>query len=132
MDPIDAFYQHLDSEQLLRTHGASLLADAREALAENPAAKVAGLITTADSPDAVGVRAMLAKATGQQPPPGLMVGLIPRAIVESMLSKQFGSEPWLEQGWQPQQVLPVVVSTRDGHRIGLLGLGDSADRPTQM
>ena len=32
MDPLDAFYQHLDSEQLLKEHGPALLADTREIL----------------------------------------------------------------------------------------------------
>ncbi len=122
-DPMDAFYQHLDSEQLLNEHGKSLAAEARGILAKDSRARVAGLITTADSPDAVAVRQALAQMTGQMPPPGLMVGIVPRAMVEKMLLAAVGSEPWHEQGWQPQQVLPVVVSTRDGHRFGFFGLG---------
>lgn len=97
MDPIDAFYQQLDSEKQLQAHGQSLVDDAREALAADPSTKVAGLITTPDSPDAVGVREMLAKRTGQPVPVGLMVGIVPRALVEQMLTKRFGTEPWMEQ-----------------------------------
>jgi hypothetical protein len=132
MDPIDAFYQQLDSEKLLQAHGQSLVDDAREALATDGSTKIAGLITTPDSPDAVGVRGMLTKMTGQPVPAGLMVGIVPRALVEQMLTKRFGTEPWLEQGWQRQQVLPIVVSTRDGHRFGFYGIGDGPGRPSQM
>jgi hypothetical protein len=132
MDPLDAFYQQLDSEHLLKTHGQSLVDDAREVLAENATAKVAGLITTPDSPEAAGVREMLAKATGQMPPPGLMVGLIPRTAIEPLLVKQFGTEPWQEPSWQTQQVLPILVSTRDGHRFGLIGIGNAADGTSSM
>ncbi len=132
MDPLDAFYQQLDSEQLLQAHGQSLVEDAREALAADPTTKVAGLITTPDSPDAVGVREMLTRMTGQRVPAGLMVGIVPRALVEPMLTKRFGTEPWMEQGWQQQQVLPIVVSTRDGHRFGFFGIDGGPGRPSQM
>ncbi len=131
MDPLDAFYQQMDSEQLLQTHSQSLVGDAREALAADPSAKVAGLITTPDSPDAAAVREMLAKMTGQAVPAGLMVGIVPRALVEKLLTTRVGTEPWLEQGWQQQQVLPIVVSTRDGHRFGFFGIGQHG-RPSQM
>lgn len=132
MDPIDAFYQQLDSEKLLQTHGQSLVDDAREAIAADASTKVAGLITTPDSPDAVGVREMLTKMTGQPVPAGLMVGIVPRALVESMLTKRFGTEPWVEQGWQQQRVLPIAVSTRDGHRFRFYGIGGGSSRPSQM
>lgn len=98
MDPLDAFYQQLDSERLVQTHSQSLVDDARETLAADPSAKVAGLITTPDSPDAAAVREMLAKMTGQATPAGLMVGIVPRGFVERLLTMRGGTEPWLEQG----------------------------------
>ncbi|MFN8826264.1 MAG: hypothetical protein ACK501_14940 [Planctomycetota bacterium] len=122
MDPADSFFQALDSEQLLKEHGRSLVADARELLRQDPQARVAGLITMPDSPDAPAIREFLAKMTGQAPPNGLMVGTVPRAAVEPLLRARTGTEHWLEQGWQPQRVLPVVVSTRDGHRFGFFPL----------
>lgn len=124
MDPIDGFYQALDSEQLLKEHGPSLVAEAREMLQQHSHAKLAGMITLPDSPDAVGIRAFLAKETGRQPPPGLLVGIVPRPSVEPMLRARTGTEHWLEQGWQRQRVLPVVVSTRDGHRFGFFPLAE--------
>ncbi len=124
MDPTEGFYQALDSEQLLREHGPSLVTDAREMLQQNAGVKVAGLITLPDSPDAVGIRTFLAKQTGKQPPPGLLVGIVPRAFVEPMLRARTGTEHWLEQGWQRQRVLPVVVSTRDGLRFGFFSLAE--------
>jgi hypothetical protein len=123
MDPTDAFSQRLDSEQLLNDHGQSLVAEARGMLAQNSGARVAGLVTTPDSPDALAVRQALVQMTGRMPPPGLMVGLVPRQMVQKLLQSSVGSEPWQELGWQPQQVLPVVVSTRDGHRFGFFGIG---------
>jgi len=125
MDPFDTFYQHLDSEELLNRHGQDLVADARDILAKTSDARVAGLITTPDSRDAEPVREMLAKLTGRDVPAGqLMVGIVPRHAVESILSTRVGDEPWKEQPWQAQQVLPVVVSTRDGFRFGFFGLGE--------
>ena len=125
MEPLDAFYQHLDSEQLLKRHGAELLADAREVLAGNPDARIAGLITLPDSGDAENVRKMLTAATGQDVPAGkLLVGVVPRGAVEHLLTSRCGEVPWREESWQRQQVLPVVVSTRDGFRFGFFGLRD--------
>jgi hypothetical protein len=132
MDPLDAFYQQLDSEQLLKTHGQTLVDDAREALAANPQMRVAGLITTADSPDGPAIREALAQMTGQVVPTTLLVGVVPRALVEPLLTRSVGTKPWLEQGWQPQQVLPIVVSTRDGHRFGFFGLNGAKGPPSQM
>jgi hypothetical protein len=52
-----------------------------------------------------------------------MVGVVPRAAVEGLLTSRCGDLPWREESWQQQQVLPVVVSTRDGFRFGFFGLG---------
>ena len=126
MDPTDSFYQALDSEQLLREHGRSLVTDARELLQHDPQAKVAGMITMPDSPDAPAIREFLAKMTGQEPPQGLLVGTVPREAVEPMLRARTNTEHWLEHGLQQQRVLPVVVSTRDGHRFGFFPLAEGA------
>lgn len=123
MDPLDAFYQELDSEQLLKHHGPQLLADAREILATSPDARVAGLIALPDTVDAAAVRKMLTAATGQEVPAGkLLVGVVPRAAVEALLTARCDDLQWREESWQRQQVLPVVVSTRDGFRFGFFGL----------
>jgi hypothetical protein len=126
VDPADSFFQALDSEQLLKEHGRSLVTDARELLRQDPQARVAGMITMPDSPDAPAIREFLAKMTGQAPPNGLMIGTVPRAAVEPLLRARTGTEHWLEQGWQRQLVLPVVVSTRDGHRFGFYSLAEGA------
>jgi len=123
VDPLDGFFQALDSEQLLKEHGPSLAAEARELLQQEPHTKVAGMITMPDSPDAPAIREFLAKLTGQQQPQGLLVGTVPREAVEPMLRARTWTEHWLEQG---QRVLPVVVSTRDGHRFGFFPLGKEA------
>lgn len=123
MDPFDGFYQSLDSEQLLKQHGPELLADAREILATNPDVRVAGLITLPDSSEAPAVRKMLIATSGQDVPEGkLMVGCVARESVEPLLTSRCGDIQWREESWQRQQVLPVVVSTRDGFRFGFFGL----------
>jgi hypothetical protein len=123
MDPLDGFYQALDSEQLLRRHGPELRADAREIITEHPELRVAGLITMPDSGDAEAVRRMLAAGTGQDVPPGkLMIGVVPRQSVEALLAHRCSEYPWREESWQSQQVLPVVVSTKDGFRFGFFSL----------
>lgn len=124
MDPADSFFQELDSESLLDQHGPSLVADAKEVLAVQPNAKLGATIVMPDSREAPAFRAALAKVTGQAIPEGLIVGVCPRAMIESLLTSHVGTDPWKEDAWQPQQVLPVVVSTRDGFRFGFFGLGE--------
>lgn len=126
MDDNDAFFQQLDSESLLQQHGHSLVADAREILNASPDTRVAGLITTADSPDAAAVRAMLANATGAPVPAGLLVGVVPRQCVADLLSTRVPDHLWREEAWQPQATLAVVVATRDGHRFGFFPIDAEA------
>jgi hypothetical protein len=126
MDETAAFFQQLDSEDLLKQHGPSLITDAREVISLTHDAKVAGLITTPDSPDATAVRTMLANTTGAPVPDGLLVGIVPRQFVEGLLNSRVPQHLWREEPWQHQQVLPVVVSTRDGHRFGFFPLHNSA------
>jgi len=123
MDPLDAFYQQLDSETLLKRHGDDLVKDAHEILAKAPDARVAGVITFQDSREAGPLRQALARLEGHDLPEGLLVGIVPRPMVEAVLAANVAEEHWREQPWQPQQVLPVVVATRDGFRFGFFGLG---------
>jgi hypothetical protein len=125
MSGFDAFYQQLDSERLLDEHGPRLRDEARAILAQVPDAKVAGMILTPDSREAEPMRQAIAAATGQAVPPGLLVGTCPRAVIEDGLRQHMGTEHWLEESWQRQRVLPVVVCTRDGMRFGFFGLDDA-------
>jgi hypothetical protein len=119
MDPLDAFYQELDSQKLLDQHGPGLRDEAREAIAADPQLRLAGLITLPDSPDSAAVRRLLANLTGRPVPEGaLLVGLVLRVELEQLLMSRCDPQLWREEAWQPQQVLAVLVSTRDGHRIG--------------
>lgn len=131
MNEIDGFYEAMDSESLLKEHGAGLVADAREVLAQDPALRVAGMITTPDAPEAEPLRKMLAQG-GELPPLRLMVGLVPRESVEALLKARVGTEPWLEQGWQPQTVLPVIASTRNGHRFAFFPVHGQSERGAAM
>lgn len=126
MDPLDSFYQQLDSEQLLRRHGAELVADAKQVLGTNGLARVAGLITLPDSRDAATIRAALAAATGSAVPEGLLVGIVPRGMVEGLLRAHVADDLWQEGPGEAQGVLAVVVSTRDGLRFGFFGLQSAA------
>jgi hypothetical protein len=127
MDPIDGFYQALDSEQLLKRHGPELRADAQEILAADPSVRVAGLITLPDSGDAEAVRRMLSASAGHDVPAGkLMIGVVHRSAVEDLLAARCSDFDWREEAWQPQRVLPVVVSTKDGFRFGFFALGDGS------
>ncbi len=123
-DPIDSFYQQLDSEALLNQHGKELLAEAREMLAKAPMARVCGIVATADSRDADQLRAAIRRLTGDALPPGKLVGLMPRAAIEPMLQANVDAAHWAEEEWQPQRVLPVLASTRDGMRFGFFRFGD--------
>ena len=122
MDPLYSFYQALDSERLLKEHAPSLLADAREVLTKNPHAKVAGMITMPDAPDAAAIRAFLGKVAGREVPPGLLVGIVPRQAIEPTLRARAGTDHWQEQGWHRQSILPVIVTTRDGMRFGFFSI----------
>lgn len=134
MDPLDAFYQQLDSEALLKRHMQDLVDDAVNILGQDPSARVAGLITLPDSRDAEPLRTALTAMSGQPVPAGLLVGVVPRAMVEQVLVANVGTDPWREDPGQPQRVLPVVVSTRDGFRFGFARLdrstsGDANESP---
>lgn len=122
MNPIDGFHQAHDSERLLGEHGPSLLAEARQILGKEPAAKVAGLITMPDAPDALEIRALLSRFTGKPLPAGLFVGILPRPFVEPILRARAGTSHWIEQGWKRQAILPIVVSAHDGLRIGFFSI----------
>ena len=118
MDPLDSFYQELDSQNLLERHGPELLADARQILTDQPMARLAGTIFLPDSPELPGFRAALAKISGQQIPDGMLIGICPRPLLEPLLRTKVDPTAWLEEPWQSQQVLVVTVSTRDGFRFG--------------
>lgn len=122
VDPFDAFSQELLSKDLLDDHGATLVADAREVLNADPEARVAGMIMLPDSPEAPAFRAAVERLTGQALPAGLSVGICPRQMVEELLTARVPPEQWREEAWQDQQVLAVVVATKDGFRFGFFGL----------
>ncbi len=128
MENDDTFFEHLDAEQLLKDHAPHLLAAANEMLAASPTARVAGVIALPDAPAATAIRGMLRPLGTPTVPAGLLVGIVPRAAVEPLLSACVADHLWREQGWQRQNVLPVVVSTRGGHRFGCFGLGRASNR----
>ena len=127
MDRLDAFYQEMDSEALLDEAGQALVQQAKTALRAAAEARLAGMILTPDSRDAEPMRRAITTATGKTPPPGLLVGICPRAMVEPILTTHVALATWREEPGQPQLVLPVVASTKDGVRFGFFGLGIDAD-----
>jgi hypothetical protein len=123
MDPIDAFYQELDAQQLLDEHGPRLRDEARSILAEDPSMRIAGVIAQPDSKEGAALCALLSRMAGQELPERLVVGVVHRSWVESVLTSRVGDVAWKEEPWQEQSVLPVAVATRDGFKFGFFGLG---------
>ena len=122
VDPND-FDAPLDTQQLLQRHARTLVAEATAILTADPRQRLAGMITLPDAVDAQAVRAMIAGISGHAPKPGLFVGLVPRALVEPWLATRAADYPWREQGWSPQNVLPICVSTREGLKFGFFAVG---------
>ncbi len=129
MDDIDAFHQHLHSEQPLDERGPRLFGDAREILARAPFARLAGLILTPDSNEADPTRRAMEAASGETLPAGLLTGICPREHMEPALLQHVGTQHSQEEPGDPQSVLPVMVATRDGVRFGLFGLGPGLAEP---
>jgi hypothetical protein len=125
MDDFDTFYQQLESHNLLKEHGPSLVAEAREILQRDPEAKVAGTILLPEAKETANFRAFLEKVSGTALPPGTIVGLCPRALIEQYLDTIPSPTPWREESWQTQHTLPVLAATRDGMRVGWFGLGST-------
>ena len=123
IDPSNSFYQELDSEDLLKEHGHGLVHQARLFLAANPDMRIAGLIALRDSDEA---RPILQSLPAEQRQADVLSTLVARRGFEAALTQRWGTQPWLEEAGQPQQVLPVVVATRDGHRFGFFDLRDRA------
>jgi hypothetical protein len=115
------------SETFLKKHGPALVTEARDLLRSAPHARVAGLILLPGSLEAEPLRQAIAATSGRDVPAGLLVGVCPRQMVEELLRARVGTGPWLEERGQPQGVLPVVVSTRDGFRFGFFGLGAAGE-----
>lgn len=120
-DPSDTFFQQLDSEELLREHGHGLVHQARIFLAANPEMRIAGLIALRDSDEA---RQVMQVLPPEQRQADAVSTLVARRGFEAALTQRWGTQPWLEPAGQPQQVLPVVVATRGGHRFGFFDLRD--------
>lgn len=129
MDEFRFFHQQLDSWELLKQHQEQLRVDAREVFARDPGQDIAGVILTPDAPDAAGLREVLSRSTGQPLPTALLVGLLPRILIEPVLRQAAGRFPdWEERiGGIPHPRLPVLVGTRDGYRVAMLSCGDSAE-----
>jgi hypothetical protein len=92
------------SIELLEQHREALVADAREILAEQPDAKLVGMILAPDSSEAENFRAALQRAG--QPPAG-EVGIV--------------CVDWLES--DPSK-LPLFAAMKDGMRLGWASLED--------
>jgi hypothetical protein len=117
-DPLDHFEQQLESHELIQTHRATLIADACEVLRQQPDAGIAALIMRPDAGDQQDFRRQITQASGRRAlPAGGMVGIVPRAWVR-LLEQMAPHLPPVEP--EPlEHRLPVLVSTRDGRRLGM-------------
>lgn len=125
MDDFDTFYQQLESQNLLDEHGPSLVAEARAILQGDSTAKLAGTILMPEARETASFRAFLEQVTGSKVPPGMIVGLCPRAFVEQYLDSLPQTTAWREEAWQTQHTLPILAATKDGMRVGYFGLGSA-------
>jgi|SRR5687768_2464926 len=98
---------------MLNFHASALIAEARRILAHDPRLRVAGLILMPDSQYLTALRPVVEGALGTVPLQ-TFVGIVPRALLEAQLTQAVGEQPWMEQGWHRQGVLPVVLATRHG------------------
>jgi hypothetical protein len=114
--------------KLLAAHGSALLSEAREVLAGDPAIRVAGVIVLPGSSHAPAFRELLQMVARGARPGEPLVGLVPRAILEDSLGARFGNQPWQEQGWRKQRVLPVVVFLRHTQEFAFLAMEQPGPR----
>jgi hypothetical protein len=98
---------------MLNFHADALIAEASHILARDPRLRVAGLILMPDSRYLNALRPLVDGASGTGPGEPF-VGIVPRALIETQLTQSVGEQPWMEQGWRRQSVLPIVLSTRHG------------------
>ena len=118
MDPADAFYQEMDSKDLLDQLGPQLRAQAMKFLEEHPNDRVGAVIVTRDAREAADMlRQVAAPADPNEP----LTSLVTRRSIEPLLSN-VGTDRWRDEPWQRQSVPPVVVSTRDGFKVGFFPL----------
>jgi hypothetical protein len=114
--------------ELLAAHGSALLTEARQVLASDPAVRVAGVIVLPGSAHAPAIRELMQRVSGAARPGGTLVGLVPRAILEDSLGARFGNQPWQEQGWRKQRILPVVVFLRHTQEFAFLAMEQRGPR----
>jgi len=98
----------IEPSELFRVHGPDLVRAAHTLLARDGSARVAGVILTPGCTAPPSLRAALLEVPGNGPP-GRTIGIVARRHVEPLLRSGSQSDYWMEQGWQPQTVLPVAL-----------------------
>lgn len=120
----------MDPWQLLRQHSDALASAARGILTELADAQLAGVIVAPGADRGDELRALLAECHGTADPAAVCVGIVPRARVSAMLQEGPADEARAGAGGAtPQQLLPIVVASSNGLRIGSVpcGLGGAAE-----
>ena len=116
-DPLRHFEEQFESYELLNRHREWLIAEARKSLRDRPGTRFAGMICTPDSPDLPELR-RLGHADGGRTAAGQpLVRIVPLASVQPIVDRLSPHVPPLPDDGQLR--LPVVVSTRQGHRLGV-------------
>ena len=94
-----------DPRELLALHAPLLVEAARAVLTRDPTARVAGVILTPGCAAPASLRVVLHEITTG--PTGITTGIVARRHVEPLLQHGPDADYWMEQGWQPQTVLPI-------------------------
>lgn len=116
-DPLRHFEEQFESYELLNRHREWLIAEARKHLRNRPDERISGLICTRDSPDLADLR-LGGHADGGRTAAGQpLVRIVPLASVQTIVDRLSPHVPPLPDDGQLR--LPVVVSTREGHRLGV-------------
>jgi hypothetical protein len=124
-DPLDHFEQQFYSKELLDQHGPRLRDEARALSRQQPhadLAQLAGLIAEPESAEGACLCQLIADTTGQSPPRGLLVGLLPRRLVAAHIDHGRAHARGVGRPIPDGNLLPVVCATRDGIRVGFFAL----------
>jgi len=98
-----------DPRELFPIHEAALVRAARKVLAHDGTARVAGVILTPGCAAPLSLRAALLEVPTTAGPATATIGIVARRHVEPLLQTGPNADYWMEQGWQPQTILPIAL-----------------------
>ncbi len=106
----------IDPSKLFPLHGPALVHAARTILLRDGSARVAGVILTPGCMAPASLRAAILEVPCAGPP-GHTIGIVARHHIEPLVRHGSQSDYWMEQGWQPQTVLPTALFAGATHYL---------------